>query len=215
MWELDLKESWALKNWCFWTVVLEKTLQSPLDSILKSWDISLPTKASIVKAMVFPVVTYGCESWIIMKSECQRIYAFKLVCWRRLLRVPWQQGDPTSPFWRKSVLNIHWKDWCWSWNSSTLATWYEELTHLKKTWCWERLKAGGEGDNRGWDCWMASLMWWTWVCVNSRSWRWTGRPGVLQFMGSQRVGHDRATELNWTARSDLSPPTPKPSTHGL
>ena len=78
-----------------------------------------------------------------------------------------------------------------------LATWCEELTHLKRPWCWERLRAGGEGDDRGWDGWMASPTQWTWVWVDSRSWWWTGRPGVLQSMGSQRVGHDWATELNW------------------
>ena len=83
-------------------------------------------------------------------------------------------------------------------NSNTLATWCKELTHWKRLWCWEGLRAGGEGDDRGWDGWMASLTRWTWVWVNSRSWWWTGRPGVLQFMGSQRVGHDWATELNWT-----------------
>ena len=92
---------------------------------------------------------------------------------------------------------MHWKDWCWSWNSKTLATWCEELTHLKRPWCWERLKAGGEGDNRGWDGWMASPTRRTWVWVDSGSWWWTGRPAVLQSMGSQRVRHDWATELNW------------------
>ena len=84
----------------------------------------------------------------------------------------------------------------WSWSSNSLATWCEELTHWKRPWCWERLKAEGEGDDRGWD-WMASLTQWTWVWVNSCSWWWTWRPGVLQFMGSQRVGHDWMTELNW------------------
>ena len=107
------------------------------------------------------------------------------------------QGDPTSPFWRRSVLGVHWKDWCWRWNSSTLATSCEELTHWKRPWCWEGLRAG-EGDDRGWDGWMASLPRWTWVWVNSRSWWWTGRPGMLQFMWSQRVEHDWATELNWS-----------------
>ena len=92
---------------------------------------------------------------------------------------------------------MHWKDWCWSQNSSTLATWCEELTHLKRPRCWERLRAGGEGDDRGWDGWMASMTQWTWVCVDSGSWWWTGRPGVLGFMGSQRVRHNWATELNW------------------
>ena len=83
-----------------------------------------------------------------------------------------------------------------SWNSSTLATSCEELTHWKRLWCWEGLAAGGEGDYRGWDGWMASLTPWTWVWVNSGSWWWTGRPGMLRFTGSQRVGHDWATELN-------------------
>ena len=113
---------------------------------------------------------------------------------------PWEslglQGDPTSPSWRRSVLGAHWKDWCWSWSSNTLAISCEELTYWKRLWCWEGLGAGGEGDDRGWDGWMASLTWWAWVWVNSGSWWWTGRPGVLQFMGLQRVGHDWATELN-------------------
>ena len=107
------------------------------------------------------------------------------------------QGDPTNPSQRRSVLGVHWKDRCWSWNSNTLATSCQELAHLKRPWFWERLRAGGEGDNRGWDGWMASRTWWTWVWVNSGSWWWTGRPGMLQFMGSQRVGHDWAAELNW------------------
>ena len=108
------------------------------------------------------------------------------------------QGDPTSPFWRRSALGFLWKEWCWSWNSYTLATSCEELTHWKRLWCWEGLGAGGEGDDRRWDGWMASPTWWTWVWVNSGSWWWTGRPGMLQFMGSQRVRHDWVTELNWT-----------------
>ena len=86
----------------------------------------------------------------------------------------------------------------WSWNANTLATSGEELTHWKRPWCWEGLEAGGEGDDRGWDGWMASRTRWAWVWVNSRSWWWTGRPGMLWFMGSQRIGHDWATELNWT-----------------
>ena len=108
------------------------------------------------------------------------------------------QGGPTSPFWRRSVLGFHWKDWCWSWNSSTLATSCEELTHWKRPWCWEGLGAGGEGDDNGWDGWMASPTQWTRVWVNSGCWWWIGRPGVLWFMGSQKVGHNWATELNWT-----------------
>ena len=107
------------------------------------------------------------------------------------------KGAQTSPSWRRSVLGVHWKDWCWSWNSNTLATSCKELTHLKRPWCWEGLRAGREGDDRGWDGWMASPTQWTWVWVNSESWCWTGRPGVLRFMGPQRVRHDWATELNW------------------
>ena len=95
-------------------------------------------------------------------------------------------------------MNIHWKDWCWSWNSNTLATWCEELTHSKRPYCWERLKAGGEGDDRGWDGWMASPTQRTWVWVDSGSWQWTGRPDMLHSMGLQRVRHYCVTELNWT-----------------
>ena len=106
------------------------------------------------------------------------------------------QEDLTCPFWRRSVLGVHWKDWCWN----TLANSCEELTHWKRPWCWEGLGAGGEGDDRGWDGWMASPTQWclslTWVWVNSRSWWWTGRPGVLWFMGSQRVRQDWVTKLN-------------------
>ena len=108
------------------------------------------------------------------------------------------QGDSTGPSYRRSVLGAHWKDWCWSWNSNTLATSCEELTRWKRPWCWEGLRAGGEGDDRGWDGWMASPTRWAWVWVNSGSWWWTGRPGMLRFTGAQRVRHDWATELNWT-----------------
>ena len=139
-------------------------------------------------------VMNGCESWTVKKAECWRIDAFKLWCWRRLLRVPWTA--------RRSN---HWKYWCWSWNSNTLATCCEELTHWKRPWCWERPKAGRKGDDRGWDGWLSSLTRSTWVWVNSGSWWWTGRPGVLWFMGSQRVGHDWATDLFWCdEQSDAS-----------
>ena len=108
------------------------------------------------------------------------------------------QRDQTSPSSRKSILNIHWKGWCLSWNSNTVAIWWEKLTYLKRPWFWERLKAGGEGDDRGWNGWMASPIQWAWVSVDSGSWWWTGRPGVLQSMGSQRVRHNWITGLNWT-----------------
>ena len=164
---------------------------------LKSRDITLSRMVSLVKVMVFPVVMYGCQIWTIKKAEHWRIDAFELWCWRRLLRVPWTARRSNQSILKRSVLGVHWKDWCRSWNSNTLATWCAELTHLRRPWCWGRLRAGREGDNRGWDGWMASLTQWTRVWVNSGSWWWTGRPGVRQFMGSQRVGHDWAIELNW------------------
>ena len=132
VWELDYKESWAPKNWCFWTVVLERTLESPLD-----WK------------EIQPVNPTGNQSWIFMGRT---------------------DAEAETPIlWPPDV-----KNWLW---------------------CWERLRAGGEGDDRGWDGWMASWTQWTWVWVISGSWWWTGRPCVLQSMWSQRVGHDWATDL--------------------
>ena len=154
--------------------------------------------------MVFPVDMYGCESWTVKKAEHWRIDAFELWCWRRLLRVPWTVRKSNQSIKRRSVLGVHWKDWCWSWNSNTLATLCEELTHLKRPWFWERLRAGREGDNRRWDGWMALPIQWTRIWVDSRNWWWTGRPGMLWFMGSQRAGHDWVTELNWTEWTHLN-----------
>ena len=142
MWELDYEESWALKNWCFWTVVLEKTLESPLDC-----------------KEIQPVHPKGKQSWMFFGRT---------------------DAEAETP--------------------NTLATWCEERTHLKTPWCWERLKVGKEGDDRGWDGWMLSLTWWTWVWVSSGSWWWTGKPGVLQSMGSQRVRHDWA--LKWKLKRE-------------
>ena len=141
---------------------LRRKAMTNLDSILKSRDITLPTKVHLVKAMVFPVVMYGCESWTIKLSTKELML---LTCgvgedsWEAL----GHQGDQISQFQRKLILNSHWKGWCWSWSSNTLVTWCEEPTCWKRPWCWERLQAGGEGDNRGRDGWMASLIQWTWV----------------------------------------------------
>ena len=136
IWELDYKESWALKNWCFWAMVLEKTLKSPLD--------------------------------------CKEI-------------------QPVNP---KGNQSFHWKDWCWSWNSNNLGTWFKELTHWKKTWCWERLKVR-EGDNRGWDGWMASPAQWTWVWASSGSWWETSREAWHAAVHGIAES-DRTDWLNWT-----------------
>ena len=138
MWESDCKESWVLKNWCFWTVALEKTPESPLAC-----------------KEIQPVHSKGDQSWVFIGRT---------------------DAEAETP--------ILWPP-------------HAELTHWKRSWCWEGLGAGGEGDDRGWDGWMASWTWWTWVWANSRSWWWIGRLGVLWFMGSQRVGHDWVTELNW------------------
>ena len=172
-------------------LLLGRKVMTNLDSISERWDITLPTKVRLVKAMVFPVVMYGCESRTIKKAECQRIDAFELWCWRRLLRVPWIARRSNQSI-LKEISPEYWKDWWWSWNSNTLATSCEELTHWKRPWCWEGLGAGGEGDDKGWDGWMVSLTRWTWVWVSSGSWWWTGKPGMLQSMGL----HDWVTELN-------------------
>ena len=151
-------------------LLLGRKAMTNLDSILKNRDITLPTKIRLVKAMVFPVVMYGCENWTIKKAELWRIDAFELWHWRKLLRAPWTTGrfnqsilKEISPEYSLERLMLKLK-------LQYLATWYEELTHCKRPWCWEWLKAGGEGDDRRWDCWMASLTQWTWVWVSSRNW---------------------------------------------
>ena len=143
MWELDCEESWAPKNWCFWTVVLEKILESPLDC-----------------KEIQPVQPKGDQPWDFFGSN---------------------DAEAGTPI----LWPPHEKSWLIG----------------KRLWCCEGLGAGGEGDDRGWDGWMASPTPWTWVWVNSRSGWWTGRPGVLQFMGSQTVGHDWATELNLSSNN--------------
>ena len=153
-----------------------------LDSILKSRDITLPTMIRLVKAMVFPVVRYGCESWTIKKSWMPKNWCFWTVVLEKTLEssLDCMEIQPVHP---KEISPEYSLKGCWS--SNTLATWCEELTHWKRPWCRERLKAGREGDNSGWDGWMASPTQWTWVWVNSGSWWWTGRPGKLQSTGLQ------------------------------
>ena len=112
-------------------LLLRKKVMANLESIFKSRDMTLLTKVCLVKAIVFPVVMYDCEDCTVKKAERWRIDAFELWCWRRLLRVPWT-------ILKESTLNIHWKDWCGSWSSNTLATWCKEPTHWKRPWCWER-----------------------------------------------------------------------------
>ena len=158
----------------------------------------MSTKVRLVKAMVFPVVMYGCESWTVKKAEHWRIDVF----WTVVLEKTFE-----SPLDCKEIQPVHPKGYQ-PWDifggndaeAETPVLWppCEVLIHWKRLWCWEGLGAGGEGDDRGWDGWMASPTLWTWVWVSSGSWWWTGRPGMLRFMGSQRVRHDWATELSWT-----------------
>ena len=166
-----------------------------LDSIFKSRVIILPTKVCLVKAMVFPVVMDGCESWTIKKAEHRRIDAFELWCWRRLLRVPWTARRSNQSILKEISPGCSLEGLMLTLKLLTLVTWCEELTHLKRPWCWERLKVGGKGDNKGWDGWMASPTRWRWVWVSSGSWWWTGKPGVLQSAKSWTRLSDW-TELN-------------------
>ena len=181
-----------------WHLLLGRKVMTNLDSILKSRDITLPTKVHLVKAMVFPVVMYGCDSWTINKAEHRRIDAFELWCWRRLWRVPW-----TAKRSNQSILKEISPEYALEGLVLKLKLHYfvhlmRRTDYWERPWCWKKLKAGRKGNERGWNGWMASLTQWTWVWVNSGSWWWTGKSGLLQSMGLQRVGHDWATELNWT-----------------
>ena len=168
-----------------------------LDSILNSRDIILSTKVCLVKAMVFSVIMYGCESWTVKKAECRRIDAFELWCWGRLLRVPWTARRSNqsilkeiSPRYSLEGLMLRLKLQYFAhlmWRADS----FEKILMLGK------IEGRREGDDGGWDGWMASPTQWTWVWVDSGCWWWIGRPGVLWFTGSQRVRHDWATELNW------------------
>ena len=164
-------------------LLLGRRAMTNLDNILKSRDITLLIKVCIVKAMVFTVIVYGCESWTIMKAECQKIDAFELWCQRRLLTVLWMARRSNQSILKEINLVYLLKGLMLKLKSNTLTTWCEGLTHWKRPWCRERLKAGEE-DDRGWDSWMASLT--QWVCVWAvfgRRWWWTGKPGMLESMG--------------------------------
>ena len=150
--------------------------------------------------MVFPVVMYGCESWTLKKAECRRIDAFELWCWRRLLRVPWTVRRSNQSILKPISPGISLEGMMLKLKLQYFGHLMRRVDSLEKTLM---LGAGGEGDDRGWDGWMASLTRCTWVWVNSRSWWWTGKPGVLQFLGLQRVRDDWATELNWTQLNGL------------
>ena len=139
-------------------LLLGRKVMTNLDSILKNRDITLPTKVRLVKAMVFPVVMYRCENWTVKKAEHWGIAAFELWCWRRLLRVPWTSRRSSQSILWRSVLDVHWKDWCWGWNSSTLATSCEELTHWKdpdaRRFWGQEVKGTTEDEMARWHHWL-------------------------------------------------------------
>ena len=151
-------------------LLLGRKVMTNLHSIFKSRDIIWPTKVCLVKVMVFSVVLYGCKSRSVKKAELWRIDAFELWCWRRLLRVPW-----TARRSNQSILKEISPEYSLERLMLKLKLQYFghlkwRMTHLKRPWCWERLKVGGEGEGKGWDGWMASLTQWTRVWVSSRSW---------------------------------------------
>ena len=149
-------------------LLLGRKVITNLDSILKSRDITLPTKVCIVKAMVFPVVMYGCDSWTIKKAERWRIHTFELWCWRRLLRVPWTLWRSNQSILKEINHEYSLEELMLKLKLQYLTTWCEKAIHWKRPWCWERLKARLEGGKTAWDGWMASLTQWTWVWANSR-----------------------------------------------
>ena len=175
-------------------LLLGRKTMTNLDSILKSRDITLPAKIHLVKAMLFPVVMYGYESWIIKKTELLRIDAFELWYWKRLLRIPWPARRSNQSILKEISPEYSLEGLMLKLKVQSFSHLMWRTDSLEKT-LRERLKVGGEGDDRGWDGWMASPTQWIWVWISSRSWWWTGKPGVLQSMGSQRVRH------NWTRLS--------------
>ena len=175
---------------------LGKKPMKNLDSVLKSRDITLPTKVHLVKTMVFPVVMFGCESWAIKKAERWRIDAFELWCWRRLLRVPWTARRPNQPILKEINPEYSLEELMLKLKPQYSGHLIQRSDSLERPWCWERLKVGGEGDDRGWDGWMSSPTQCTWIWVSSGSWWQTVNLAYCSPWGSQRVGHDWVTELN-------------------
>ena len=168
-----------------------------LDSIFKTRDITLSTKVHLVKAMVFPVVMYGCESWTIKKAERRRINAFEVWCWRRLLRIPWTARRSNQSILKEISPGCSLEGLMLKLKLQYFGYLMQRAGSLEKTLMLGKIegrRSRGQQRMR----WLDGITTqWTWVWVNSRSWWWTGRPGVLWFMGLQRVGHNWATELNW------------------
>ena len=151
-------------------LLLGRKVRTNLDNILKSRDITLPTKVHLVKALVFPVVMYGCESWTVKKAEHRRIDAFELWCWRRLLRVPWTARRSIQSILKEINPGCSLEGLMLKLKLQYFGHIMQRVDSWTRRWCWEGLGAGGEGDDGGWDGWMASPTQWTWVWVNSGSW---------------------------------------------
>ena len=164
-----------------------------LDSILKCRHITLLTKLCLVKAMVFPVVMYGCESWTIKKAEHWRIDTFELWCWRRLSRVPWTARRSNQSILKEISPEYSLKGLMLKLKLQYFVHLMWRANSLEKTLMLGKIEGKRSGRQR-----MESRIWWTWVWASSKSWWWTGTPGVLQSMGLQRVRHNWVSELNWT-----------------
>ena len=176
---------------------LGRKVMISLDSILKSRDITLPTKIWIVKSMVFPVITCGCKSWTIKKAEHWRTDAVELWCLRRLSRVPWTARRSNQSILKEISPEYSLEGLMLKLKLQYFGQLTQRTDHWKRPWCQERLKAGVDVDDRRWDGWIASLTWWTWDWASSRNCWWTRKPSVLHIVGSQTVRHDWMTELNW------------------
>ena len=172
-------------------------------TILKSRDTTLPTKVSLVKSMVFPIVMYGCESWTIKKAERWRIDASELWCWRRLFRVPWTARRSNQSFLKEISPGCSLEGLMLKLKLQYFGHLDQGTDSFEKTLMLGKIEDGRRRGQQRMRCWTAASTQWTWVWVSSRNYWWTGKPGMLQSIGSQRVGHNWATKLNWTALSSL------------
>ena len=180
-------------------LLLGRKVMTDLDSILKSRDITSPTKVCLVKAMVFPVVMYGCESWTIKKAKSWRTDAFELWCWRRLLRVPWTARRSNQSILKEISPGCSWEGLMLKLKLQYFGHLMWRADSLEKTLMLRKIEGRRR---RGRQRWLDGITNSMHVGLGElRSWWWTRRPGMLQFMGSQRVGHNWATELNWTESS--------------
>ena len=165
----------------------------------------MPTKVHLVTVMVFPVVMYGYECWTIKKAECRRIAAFELWCWRSLLKVLWTARRSNQCILKEISPGCSLVRLMLNMKLQYFGHLMRRADSFYNTMMLGKIEGRGKGDDRGWDGWMESPTQWTWVWLDSRSWWWTGRPGVLWLMGWQRVRHNWVPELNWTNHKQQKP----------